>query len=91
MEGITAMAGHKRLFNLEKWEQVTAVAVFKPYPFQVGQKIFIEAGPRRGDWEVIAVDEETVRLRCPVSRREVEWDRFCYLAWEGLGEPWPHR
>lgn len=43
-----------------------------------GQKIHIEDGPRRGDWEVLAVDDRKVSLRCPVSGRIVEWNRFCY-------------
>jgi hypothetical protein len=29
------------------------------------------------------VIEKKVILRCPVSRREVEWDKFCYFV-EGL-------
>jgi hypothetical protein len=70
--------------------QDSRVAVFRPYPFRVGQKIFIEGGPRRGDWEVIGAAEAKIRLRCPISRREVEWIPFCYLVWEGDGELWPH-
>ena len=76
--------------QVEVLDQAAAVAVFRPYPFRLGQKIFIDRGPRRGDWEVIGVDEDQVRLRCPVSGREVAWARFCYLVWEGLDEPWPH-
>ena len=63
--------------------------VFKPYPLQVGHRIFIESGPRRGDWEVIGLSDRKVRLRCPFSGREVEWDRFCYLVEEQRGQ-WPH-
>jgi hypothetical protein len=71
-------------------DQTVAVAFFRPYPFLLGQRIYIDSGPRRGDWEVIDVDENHVRLRCPVSGREVTWTRFCYLIWEGLDESWPH-
>lgn len=67
------------------------VTLFRPYPLQKGQKIRIEAGPRQGDWEVIAVDERTVSLRCPVSGREVAWDRFCYLTEERDSQEWPQR
>ncbi|MFZ5453899.1 MAG: hypothetical protein ACOZF2_18760 [Thermodesulfobacteriota bacterium] len=67
------------------------VAIFRPYPFKVGQKIFIAGGPRGGDWEVIGLGLEKIRLRCPVSHREVEWVSFCYLVEEKAGEPWPHR
>ncbi|MGD9331654.1 MAG: hypothetical protein PVJ53_10105 [Desulfobacterales bacterium] len=68
----------------------TPVAVFRPYPFEVGQKIYIEEGPRRGDWEVVAVSERKVRLRCPFSKREFDWNRFCYLAEIVADMPWPH-
>ena len=27
------------------------VAMFRPYPLGVGQKIRIDGGPRRGDWK----------------------------------------
>jgi len=65
------------------------VTVFRPYPFGVGEKITIESGPRRGDWEVIGVSERKVKLRCPISRREVEWDRFCYRVEKLNGVQWP--
>jgi hypothetical protein len=65
------------------------VTVFEPYPFQAGQKIHIEEGPRRGDWEVISVTDRKVTLRCPVSLREIEWDRFCYFVREGENIEWP--
>ena len=52
------------------------VTVFEPFPFAEGQKINIASGPRRGDWEVVAVSERKVKLRCPVSFREFEWDRI---------------
>ncbi len=65
------------------------VVVFKPYGFQVGQKIHIEGGPRRGDWEVVGLTERKVRLRCPISLKEFEWDRFCYHVEVREGEIWP--
>jgi hypothetical protein len=65
------------------------VVMFRPYPFKVGEKITIDGGARGGDWEVIAVSERKVRLRCPVSRREVEWDRFCYFVDEREDVQWP--
>ena len=58
------------------------VVFFKCYPFTPGQKLFIEDGPRKGDWVVMAVHEKTVDLRCPVSGVEVSWNRFCYFAAE---------
>jgi len=67
------------------------VLVLRPYPVQVGQKITIEAGPRRGDWEIIGVSDRKLRLRCPISHRELECDWFCYVVTEATGIPWPHR
>jgi hypothetical protein len=67
------------------------VTIFKPYEFVVGEKITIEGGPRRGDWEIIGLSERKLKLRCPVSRREFEWDRFCYHVEKRKGIEWPHR
>ena len=66
------------------------VTLFKSYPFEVGQKIYIQDGPRRGDWEVVGVSERKLKLRCPISKREFEWDRFCYFREEAENSPWPH-
>ena len=66
------------------------VITFRLYPFKVGQKIFIEDGPRRGDWEVIDVSDRKLRLRCPISNRKVEFDRFCYFMEESDDSLWPH-
>ena len=65
------------------------VAMFRRYPFRVGQKIRIEEGPRQGDWEVIGVSEHKVKLRCPISMREFDWARFCYLVDERDEVKWP--
>lgn len=67
------------------------VTIFSPYPFSEGQKINIAGGPRQGDWEVIAVTERKVKLRCPISFREFEWDRFCYFSEERQGTEWPQK
>ena len=67
------------------------VIILRPYPFEAGQKIRIDGGPRGGDWEVIDISERKMKLRCPVSGREVEWDRFCYLIEERDGVEWPQR
>ncbi len=65
------------------------VTLFKPYPFEAGQKIRIEGGKRHGDWEVVAVSEAKVKLRCPISHREFEWHRFCYAVEERQDAVWP--
>ena len=66
------------------------ILFFKPYPFEVGQKIYIDGGPRKGDWEVIGISDRKVKLRCPISAKEFEWNRFCYLTEARKSEPWPH-
>ncbi len=65
------------------------IVKFMQYPFETGQKIFIEDGPRKGDWEVVGIDEGKVTLRCPISGREAEWARFCYSTEETESEQWP--
>lgn len=66
----------------------TKVIYFQRFPFQAGQKIHITDGPRKGDWEVLEVDDKKVKLRCPVSGHIVNWDRFCYL-FEEREAAWP--
>ena len=66
------------------------VTVFTPYGFESGQKIHIQGGPRGGDWEVIGVSDRKVKLRCPISLREFEWNRFCYLV-EERAQVWPQK
>ena len=67
----------------------TTVTIFKPYNFKPGQKIRIDGGKRAGDWEVVNQTEKTVTLRCPVSGREFEWNRFCYFTEKRENEQWP--
>jgi hypothetical protein len=67
------------------------VTLFKPYPFKVGQKIRIEESRRRGDWEIAAVGEHTITLRCPISKKEFKWNKFCYLTEERRNSTWPQK
>jgi hypothetical protein len=67
------------------------VLILRPYPVRVGQKIYIEAGPRHGDWQIIEVGDRKLRLRCPISHKEIECDRFCYVITESAEIPWPHQ
>lgn len=62
---------------------------FTRYAFEPGDKICITDGPRGGDWLVIGMDERKLQLRCPVSGKEVEWDRFCYHAETVTQDQWP--
>jgi len=65
------------------------VSIFTPYSFQVGEKIHIEGPNRHGDWLVIAVSDDSVSLRCPVSGREFTWKNFCYLTRREENAIWP--
>jgi hypothetical protein len=67
------------------------VIIFKPYPFKMGQKIYIDGGSRKGDWEVVGISDPKIKLRCPVSLKEFEWDQFCYFAEARGDEQWPHK
>ena len=65
------------------------VVVFKPFPFTIGQKIRVEESRRAGDWEVAAIGEHTITLRCPISKKEFEWNNFCYFTTEEKDTIWP--
>lgn len=65
------------------------VLAFKQYPFTVGDKIHIEDGRRQGDWEVAAIEEHKVVLRCPISKKEFSWNKFCYLVENKKNVDWP--
>jgi len=67
------------------------VTVFRAYPFEIGQKIRIEGGGRKGDWLVIGVSEDKVTLQCPISLREFSWPKFCYQVGEEHGVEWPQK
>jgi len=67
------------------------VLIFRPYPLKAGQKITIDGGPRGGDWLVVDVGERKMKLKCPITHREVEWDRFCQFVTGSNNEPWPHQ
>ena len=65
------------------------VSIFKPCSFYKGQKIRIDGGSRNGDWEVVSFTKHNVKLHCPVSVKEFEWDRFCYQVEDRDGVAWP--
>lgn len=65
------------------------VTVFSPYEFTPGQKITIDGGRRKGDWEVVDCDEEKVTLKCPISKKTFKFNRFCYHAKDEKEIEWP--
>jgi len=40
---------------------------------------------------VTGVSERKVKLRCPISFREFEWNRFCYFVQEEQEREWPQQ
>ena len=64
------------------------VTVFEAYPFKKGQKIRIEGSIRAGDWEVVDISDNKVTLKCPISKKEFSWTRFCYHV-EDKKMQWP--
>ena len=65
------------------------VTVFKPFDFTLGQKIRIDGGKRRGDWEVVGIEEKTITLRSPISNKEFTWNKFCYEVNQEFDAQWP--
>lgn len=64
------------------------ITLFKPYEFKIGQKITIQGSRRAGDWEVVDMAEHTITLKCPVTKKELTWNRFCYFVEEKMMN-WP--
>ena len=67
----------------------TMITVFTPYPFKVGEKIYIAGGVRKGDWLVTGVTDKKVQLKCPISGKEFQWTRFCYRTEARQVDQWP--
>lgn len=80
--------------NQQKWkdamsESAATVHFFKTFPFQIGQKIHIEDGPRHGDWLVVDVEATHITLQCPISKKQYRWPLFCYYAKTKENVVWP--
>ena len=71
--------------------EIKDLTLFKPYPFQLGEKIRISEGPRAVDWEIIQLSTHKVTFKCPISKREFSWDRFCYVTETLKTTEWPER
>ena len=65
------------------------VIIFKEYPLEVGQKIHVKGGSRRGDWLVIGMTDKKIKLQCPVSAREVEWEKIFGFVELSTRAEWP--
>ncbi|MBN2332955.1 MAG: hypothetical protein JXO49_02480 [Deltaproteobacteria bacterium] len=49
--------------------------VFTPYPFTVGQRIVRQRNGKNEDWDVIAVTDEEVTVKCPFHGNVLTWKR----------------
>ncbi len=78
----------KTQFYTEEIDEDFEVTIFRYYPFKVGEKIHIEDGPRKGDWEVVEVEDKKITFRCPITKKEFRWDRFCFFVEKRL-QKWP--
>jgi hypothetical protein len=59
--------------------------IVRPYPVRLGQKITIEAyAPARRLADNRGGDRK-LRLRCPISHKELDCDRFCSVVTEAAG------
>ncbi len=54
--------------------------VFEPYPFKVGERILRRRKGKLEDWDVIAVTDTEITVKCPFHGMELTWKRnnFCY-------------
>jgi hypothetical protein len=39
------------------------VTLFRPYEFKLDQKIHIESGPRKGDWEIVGMTDGNIGIK----------------------------
>ncbi len=55
--------------------------VFEPYPFRVGERILRRRQGKLEDWDVIAVTDKEVTVKCPFHGMELTWKRSSF--WYG--------
>jgi len=49
--------------------------IFEPYPFRVGERIKRRRKGKLEDWDVIAVSDDEVTVKCPFHGMELTWKR----------------
>ena len=49
--------------------------IFEPYPFRVGERIKRRRKGKLEDWDVIAVTDDEVTVKCPFHGMELTWKR----------------
>ncbi len=49
--------------------------VFEPYPFKIGERILRRRKGKLEDWDVIAVDNTEITVKCPFHGMELTWKR----------------
>lgn len=53
--------------------------VFETYPVKPGDRIFINDGPWKGDWDIVEVSDRKVKVKCPFKGDEYEWKRRLFV------------
>ena len=49
--------------------------IFEPYRFTVGERILRRRKEKLEDWDVIAVSDDEVTVKCPIHGMELTWKR----------------
>ena len=49
--------------------------IFEPYRFTVGERILRRRKGKLEDWDVIAVNDDEVTVKCPIHGMELTWKR----------------
>ena len=49
--------------------------IFEPYQFTVGERILRRRKGKLEDWNVIAVNDDEVTVKCPIHGMELTWKR----------------
>ncbi|MBN2808106.1 MAG: hypothetical protein JXR80_01295 [Deltaproteobacteria bacterium] len=49
--------------------------VFEPYEFTVGERILRRRKGKLEDWDVIAVNDKEVTVKCPFHGMELTWPK----------------
>lgn len=49
--------------------------IFEPYQFKVGERILRRRKGKLEDWDVIAVNDDEIKVKCPFHGMELTWKR----------------
>jgi hypothetical protein len=49
--------------------------IFEPYPFTVGERILRRRKGKLEDWDVIEINDNEIKVKCPFHGTELTWKR----------------